>query len=184
MNPQLIAELREIARALERHHGLGCPPDLADARRLRGIADQLEAAAPPQQLITLSRNLARRILDTNAGRLRPVFDRPERIEVDAIPIGNLLAVQTAAEYVHQMTGHLLWPEDVPEPGSYDPNLRPGEVRVTSEHGHRDVRNDGENCFAHPGITWCEACKAVYGTARWESGCHPSPPRPSHHPLPA
>jgi hypothetical protein len=49
-------------------------------------------------------------------------------------------------------------------------LRDGEVRMRPENGHNDVRNDGDLCFGHPGLTWCETCGATYGTAKWLDGC--------------
>ena len=49
-------------------------------------------------------------------------------------------------------------------------LRNGEVRLKPADGHTDIRNNGDQCFGHPGVDWCETCGAVYGTPEWRAGC--------------
>lgn len=49
-------------------------------------------------------------------------------------------------------------------------LRKGEVSLKPTDGHADVRNDGDACFGHSGVDWCEACGAGYGTPEWKAGC--------------
>lgn len=41
-----------------------------------------------------------------------------------------------------------------------------------EKAHKAVRQDDSAIdYGGPGFTWCDHCKALFGTPEWEAGCN-------------